>query len=51
MLAVVKTPHTNLRIQGDIPGPVLSVLKAQYGKKLILREDADDESVNVSGHK
>jgi DNA-binding XRE family transcriptional regulator len=47
MLAVVKTPHTNLRIQGDIPGPLLSVLKAQYGKKLLLRENPDDEVVNV----
>ncbi len=47
MLAVVKTPHTSLRIQGDIPGPLLSVLKSQYGKKLVLREDADEEIVNV----
>ncbi len=39
--------HVKLRIQVDIPGAVLSVLKIQYGKKLVLREDANEEPVNV----
>jgi hypothetical protein len=47
MLAVVKTPHTSLRIEGDIPKPVLSVLREQYGKKLVLKESADDALVDV----
>ncbi len=47
MLAVVKTPHTNLRIQGDISGAVLSVLKAEYGKKLVIKKEADDELVKI----
>ncbi len=34
-------------IRSTVPGPVLSVLKARYGKRLVLREDTDDESVNV----
>jgi len=43
MLAVVKTPRTSLKIEGEIPRPVLTVLKKQYGKKLILDESKDDE--------
>jgi DNA-binding transcriptional regulator YiaG len=45
MLAVVKTPRTNVRIEGDISTLMLEVLKKEYGKKLHLEEDAE-ESVN-----
>jgi DNA-binding XRE family transcriptional regulator len=34
MLAVVKTPHIDLRIQGDISPFMLEVLKKEFGKKL-----------------
>src|SRR5688572_14224623 len=47
MLAVVKTPHTRLRIEGDIPGPILTALKAHYGKKLILKATVDHQLVDV----
>lgn len=45
MLAVVKTPRTNLRIQGFIPRPVLKVLRSEYGKALEVKQDKDDEEM------
>jgi len=45
MLAVVKTPHTNLRIKGFIPRPVLKVLRTEYGKSLEIKSDKDDEEL------
>ena len=45
MLAVVKTPHTNLRIKGFIPRPVLKVLRTEYGKSLEIESDKDDEEL------
>ena len=45
MLAVVKTPHTDLRIKGFIPRPVLKVLKTEYGKSLQVKTDKDDENL------
>lgn len=39
MLAVVKTPHTDLCIKGEIPKAVLSVLKKSFGDKLKIKED------------
>jgi len=45
MLAVVKTPHTNLRIEGFIPRPVLKILKNEYGKYLKVKTDKDDEEL------
>lgn len=47
MLAVVKTPHTSLRIEGDIPKPVLTVLREQFGNKLVVKESAGDALVDV----
>lgn len=45
MLAVVKTPHTDLRIKGHIPRPVLRVLRSEYGKALHVEQDRDDEEL------
>ncbi len=45
MLAVVKTPHTDLRIKGFIPRPVLQVLRAEYGKSLEVKTDKDDDEL------
>ena len=45
MLAVVKTPHTDLRIKGFIPHPVLKVLRTEYGKSLKVKVDDDDEEL------
>jgi len=46
----VKTPRTNLRIEGDVPPPVLKVLQREYGKALIVTsegESDDDELVDI----
>lgn len=47
MLAVVKTPRTSVRIEGDIPEPFLSLLKAEYGKKLVVKLSPDDVLVDI----
>ena len=47
MQAVVKTPHIRIQIRGAIPLRLLSVLKDEYGKKVKLFEDAEDEKVDV----
>ena len=39
MLAVVKTPRTNLRISGFIPMPVLRILQDEFGGKLTVTPD------------
>ena len=45
MLAVVKTPRTNLRIRGFIPSPVLRVLRTEYGRNLTVTADRDDKEM------
>jgi len=45
MLAVVKTPRTELRIKGFIPRPVLKVLRSEYGKSLHVKSDEEDEEL------
>ena len=49
MLAVVKTPHIRIRIEGKIPSRLITVLKKEYGKgvRLVEDADADDELVDV----
>ena len=34
MLAAVKTPHTEIRMRGEIPARVLEALRAEYGLDL-----------------
>ena len=45
MLAVVKTPHTDLRIKGFIPRPVLMALRTEYGKTLKVKVNDDEEDL------
>ena len=49
MLAVVKTPHIRIHIEGQIPPRLITVLKKEYGKGVRLVEDteSDDELVDV----
>ncbi len=47
MLAVVKTPLIDIHIKGKIPTRLVTVLKKEYGKKVHLTKEADDELLNV----
>lgn len=48
MLAVVKTPHIEINIKGkDIPVNIINFLKKEYGKKLHISKENDDESIDV----
>ena len=47
MQAAVKTPHTEIMIKGEVPDHILAALKAEYGDKLVIEKDDDDEPVNV----
>ena len=47
MLAVVKTPHIRVRIQGNIPSKIIKVLQDEYGESVRLVEEADDRLVDV----
>jgi DNA-binding XRE family transcriptional regulator len=49
MLVVVKTPHIDLRIQGDIPQWMLTRLQKEYGEVVNIshEEDDDDELVDI----
>jgi DNA-binding XRE family transcriptional regulator len=49
MLAVVKTPHIKIRIEGKIPPRLITVLKKEYGKGVRLVDDTetDDELIDV----
>lgn len=47
MQAVVKTPHTEIIIKGDISKKVLSTLMKEYGSAFNIVENDDDDLVNV----
>jgi len=47
MQAVVKTPHIEINIKGDIPKRLLSVLEEEYGESVLLSEGDEDEVVNI----
>jgi DNA-binding XRE family transcriptional regulator len=47
MLAVVKTPLIKIHIKGKIPTRIVTVLKEEYGDKVKLIEEDDDELVDV----
>ena len=47
MQAVVKTPHIRIQMSGRIPTSLLNVLKNEYGRKVKLVQDPDDEKVDV----
>ena len=45
MLAVVKTPRTNLRMSGFIPMPILRALRNEFGEKLTVTSDKTDKDL------
>jgi len=47
MQALVKTPRTNIHIQGDIPSRVLDMLRSEYGGELKIYE-GEEEYVEVT---
>ena len=47
MQAVVKTPLIDIKIKGKIPKKFLSFLKEEYGKKVVIINDNDDEYFDV----
>jgi len=47
MLAVVKTPHTSIRIKGKIPDRLIAVLIQEYGKRVTITKETADEMVDV----
>ena len=47
MQAVVKTPRIELQIKGEIPSRLISVLEEEFGPDLLLKEDQDDDVVNI----
>jgi DNA-binding XRE family transcriptional regulator len=46
MLAVVKTPRIEVRIRGQVPQKLLRCLKSEFGNKLHIKPDEDDQVVN-----
>ena len=47
MLAVVKTPLTRITIRGQVSDRLLKLLRQEYGKRLQLTREADDDRVDV----
>jgi DNA-binding XRE family transcriptional regulator len=47
MQAVVKTPHINIKIKGTIPHRILSVLQDEYGQRVKITPDNNEERINV----
>ena len=47
MLAVVKTPHIKIKIEGRISKKLISVLKEEYGTDVQLVPQEEDEKIDV----
>ncbi|MDQ3000658.1 MAG: hypothetical protein M3Y08_05300 [Fibrobacterota bacterium] len=48
MLAVVKTPHINFKIEGQIPDWIMVGLKKEFGKNVkITKQDDSDDLIRV----
>ncbi len=47
MQAVVKTPHIELKIKGEISPRLISVLEEEFGPDLQLEQGQDDKVVNI----
>jgi DNA-binding XRE family transcriptional regulator len=47
MQALVKTPHIEIKINGDIPEKLLKILKEEYGKKVHIKNDLNDDYLDV----
>ena len=48
MQAHVKTPHIDISIRGEISPRVLTVLRREYGKQLVIDEDSDSDLIEVT---
>ena len=47
MQAVVKTPRIEVKIKGEIPPELISLLEKEFGDDLQLAEDHEEELVNL----
>ncbi|MFH1762284.1 MAG: helix-turn-helix transcriptional regulator [bacterium] len=47
MLAVVKTPRIKIKVEGEIPSWMLKRLKKEYGRKLSLSANDDEEYIEI----
>ena len=47
MLAVVKTPHTEISINGDGAASILEYLKKQFSVEILCADEDDERLVNV----
>lgn len=46
-MAVVKTPRTKIEIKGHIPKRIMQALREQYGAKVQLLPEEDDERIDI----
>ena len=47
MQAVVRTPRIEVNIKGEIPPKLISLLEEEFGEKLQLAEENDEEEVSI----
>ena len=47
MQAVVKSPHIELKIKGEISPKLIAVLEEEFGPELQLEQDQDDEVLDI----
>ncbi len=47
MQAVVKTPHIEITLKGEISERLLSVLEEEYGDSVQILDDDDEETVDI----
>ena len=47
MQAVVKTPHIEINIKGDIPKKLLATLEEEYGQDVEISEEDDEELIDI----
>ena len=47
MQAAVRTPHTEIRLRGDIPDKIINLLRAEYGQDVHVETDDDAETVKA----
>ena len=50
MLAVAKTPRTELKIKGEISSPLLKLLKKEFGSLLTIKQ-TDESTVYILTNK
>ena len=47
MLLIIKTPTINVKIQGRIPSKLIDVLRDEYGTRVRLVKETDDQKMDV----